>query len=81
MKRKINGQCLSCRYVTEVTDFAWDINCEEDKHRPPMLLCELCANTPAGTALQYPHGKDRHTLQTLCWIGNCILDEIRKGNS
>lgn len=74
----MKAQCSACRYITKVSEFKWDINCEADKERPPMLLCELCANTPTGNALQYPHGKDTPTLQALCWIGNRILDEIRK---
>lgn len=76
----MKAECSACHYVTKVKEYQWDINCEADKERSPMKLCDLCANTPSGNALQYPQGKDTHTLQAVCWIGNKILDEIRKQN-
>ena len=42
-------------------------------------LCDLCANSPAGNAAVYP-GQNPHgdVLQTICFVGNEILKELRK---
>jgi hypothetical protein len=52
--------------------------------RPDMpqhrLLCKLCAATMAGTASEYPEqfhtAHENYILQTICYVGNTILDAI-----
>lgn len=44
-------------------------------------LCDLCASTFAGTAVDYPTHYDGPTLATICYVGNVILAEIRKARS
>lgn len=76
--------CDSCRFETALKRY--------DNHRSIGLhasgpkskwLCELCASTMAGNAHEYPeqYRGERATLQTLCYVGNAILTELRKGKS
>lgn len=41
-------------------------------------LCDLCAATPAGSALTYPDQyPEARTLETICYVGNRILLAIK----
>ena len=82
IKEREDGKvCESCGYpAKELTEYPHRVNkyrndvTEESK---TLLLCELCAHTDAGTAKQYPQQFDNvSTLQTLCFIGNAILDSL-----
>lgn len=43
------------------------------------LLCTLCANTMAGTAVSYPEQfrETQVVMQCICFVGNTILEAIR----
>lgn len=41
-------------------------------------LCNLCASTVAGNIADIPRD-DRDVIQTICYVGNMILADIRKG--
>ena len=42
-------------------------------------LCFLCASTLAGNAYEYPDlYPDSNTLKTICYVGNVILDKLKK---
>jgi hypothetical protein len=81
-QREDEKACESCEYPAKIlTPYRHRRNygrsdvTEESK---TILLCELCASTVAGTATQYPDQfpSEIHTLQTLCFIGNAILDAL-----
>lgn len=40
-------------------------------------FCELCASTPASNSYTYLY-EDRRVVQTICYVGNVLLQEIRK---
>ncbi len=47
-------------------------------------LCCLCAATHAGSAIDFPQQYAPNvidTLKTICYVGNVILAEIRKGKA
>ena len=68
--------CDSCNYETKELEF-YPFNMREDGS----WLCELCAGTLAGNALEYPEQfRDRRILQTICYVGNVILAKIRKSD-
>lgn len=73
----MKSECQFCGYKTNLQKFAHDQNRPEDKGQF-MELCDICSSTPAGNSIQYPSGKDTYTLKTVCWIGNKLLDEVRK---
>jgi hypothetical protein len=42
-------------------------------------LCDLCATTFSGNALEYPDQyENRHLMFHVCHVGNVLLSEIRK---
>lgn len=51
-------------------------------HESHKWLCLLCASTMAGTACEYPNqfrsDRDYDILATICFVGNAIIEEIRK---
>lgn len=73
-KKEIVGECDSCHYHTTLEEY-------ESQLIPkgkPKLLCFLCANTAAGTAIDYPNFyPDKNTMRTVCFVGNVILDAIK----
>ena len=67
-------ECNSCAYETQELTF-YD-------PRPGNVegpwLCDLCAGTLAGSAAERPEAyRDPVVLQTICYVGNVILDAIR----
>lgn len=49
------------------------------EERPHKWLCILCASTMTGSALDYPlQYPDARVMRTICFVGNAILEEIRK---
>lgn len=82
--REDEQECGSCGYpAKELTlyphrrnEFREDVTEESKK----ILLCELCAFTNAGAATQYPEQfpSEMYTLQTICFVGNTILDAIER---
>lgn len=50
------------------------------KRTEPYWFCDLCWTSFAGNAAQYPgQYEDGRVLQHICFVGNVILAEIRKG--
>jgi len=71
--------CDSCRYPAAVSIFK-DMDTEYGKR--DVAFCEVCASTHIGTTFCYQSRHDgRYVFQSMAWIANKILDEIRKGNS
>lgn len=76
--------CDSCRYpAKDLTSYNHRLNqfrADVTEEAKKILLCELCASTSAGTAKQYPNQFEGeiNTMQTLCFIGNAILDALER---
>ena len=69
-------ECHSCSYeTTALTRYE-----HTTRQGEPHWLCELCAGTLASSALEHPHhySDGGATLKTICYVGNVILDAIRK---
>jgi hypothetical protein len=68
--------CDSCDYPAPLAAFDPALLADS---REPKLLCELCAGTAAGHALDYPSQyPNADVLKTICHVGNAILAELRK---
>lgn len=67
--------CESCSYPAPLTDLP--IN--PDRSRTAQL-CALCVNTWAWRAVEYPthYAESGPVMQTVCYVGNAILAEIRR---
>ena len=75
----MTSECNSCSFKTDVEEYP---NCSIRMAQKTMALCALCAGTLAGNAYEYPdHYPDRYVLQTICYVGNAILAELRQGRS
>lgn len=72
---EVDVVCYSCHYPAQVAIFE-GVDTEDGKK--DIALCEVCASTHIGTTYCYPsrHG-GRYAFQSLGWIANKILDEIR----
>lgn len=68
-------ECGSCSFPTKALepyrhkfdDWTW--------------MCRLCAGTDAGNAAQYPQANPpgvNAMLRTVCYVGNAIMEELRK---
>jgi hypothetical protein len=78
-------ECECCGYETELTDYK-----VADPNRKPYEIsktrtayyCLLCASTSASNACSYPEQYRGETaiLRAVCFVGNAIIDEIRKLN-
>lgn len=66
-------ECDSCGFVTEVHVLAPSNILRKES----MTLCRLCADTFAANALEHNY-EDQPLYSTICYIGNVILEEIRK---
>ncbi len=69
-------ECNSCGYETAaLTRYE-----RTTRQGEPFWFCALCAGTIAGNAAEHPtHFEDAGaTLQTICYVGNVILDAIRR---
>ena len=69
-------ECLGCGYTTEVEPYKSDLPGSGDH----IHLCKICANTPIGNSVEYfeQYSNERSTLKTIGYIGNMLLDEIKK---
>jgi ribosomal protein L37AE/L43A len=68
------AECESCNFETSaLKDYRKGIRRDESK-----WLCELCASTHAGSALEYTRQYEgqRVILQTICYVGNLILSRL-----
>ena len=71
-KKKIDD-CHGCGYTTRVEYFPPRSSAIEEK-----WLCRLCAATFSGNAVDYPTHYDAPTLATICYVGNAILDAVKR---
>ena len=70
----MKGECNCCGYDTELKAVK-NIIPEEESY----YLCEICRSTLIGNLLFYPGGYENHPLlKSVAYIGNMILDEVRK---
>lgn len=71
-------ECESCGYETTAIK-AYPNTRGLPQEETWKWLCNLCAGTVAGNAYEYPEQyDDASTLQTICYVGNAILDAINK---
>lgn len=71
--------CLSCGFgTTHLTGYPRRRNINYAEGCETKWLCDLCASTDAGTAVDYPtQYPDIASLRTVCYVGNVILAAIR----
>lgn len=70
-------ECESCHFETSALTMYEDRLAKPDRRE--MWFCELCAGTMAGIHARNGSYPDQGlTLQTICYVGNVILDTIRK---
>lgn len=69
-------ECDSCGYQTALKPYQRGF----PEQGEPAHLCDLCASTRAGNAQEYPRQYEGQTaiLQTICYVGNAILDALKK---
>jgi hypothetical protein len=63
-------ECACCGYKTIAREY-------EQNHGGKVKLCVLCAGSMAGTAYLNNYS-DSATCRTICYVGNVILDAIKK---
>jgi len=68
-------ECFACKYPGDVAEFK---NMDTEYGKKDLILCEFCATTHLGTSFSFPFDKDRQLHQSIGWIANRLLDEIRK---
>lgn len=71
--------CEGCNFATaQLEDYGTGALASSSEFRPAhKWLCSLCANTYAGSAVQYPRQyPERNVLFTICYIGNAILQKL-----
>lgn len=78
MSEKPEG-CFSCGFETvNLTEYPRRRAIDYAEGCETKWLCELCASTDAGTAVDYPtQFVDIASLRTICYVGNVILAAIR----
>ena len=66
------ADCVCCGYTTEVKTYRLN-TCGD------VEMCKLCAATLAGNSLEHPngYGQSGYVMQTVCYVGNVILDAIK----
>lgn len=76
-KKQQPEECECCQYGGDIklTEYDGPPHRKNEKN----WLCELCSSTFAGSSLDYPSQyPEAKTLQTICYVGNVILDAIKK---
>lgn len=72
-------ECDSCSYPAPLRKFD-GVDCD-DNQKHDFYFCEICASTRISLAREYPSRfptPERYILQSIGWVGNKILEEIRK---
>jgi len=64
----MKAECSCCEYYTDVTRYE-----DED-----MLLCDVCAHTFLSRRYKGVSQGEEYLMQSLGYIANMLLDEIRK---
>lgn len=71
------NECDSCGYKNIKLNINIDKYAHDDKKI--CFMCDICYCTHAGNGYKWPEQySDSHLLQTVAYIGNMILEEIRK---
>jgi hypothetical protein len=68
-------ECESCGYPVEILNEVIRNEFRRDKEEVKMRVCEICYSTFITNSIG---SKDEELFQTIGWIGNYIVDEIRK---
>lgn len=78
MSARAMGECDGCGYETSM-DRLTKYPRRDD--RGDKYLCVMCKGTLAGTLVEceYPIEGDPEAIRTICYVGNVLLDAIRKG--
>lgn len=78
-KREKPEYCDACGFeTTEIKEYRLHRNVPDEDYA---WFCELCVSTYSATAYEYPlnfPGREADILLTICYVGNLILQEIRK---
>jgi hypothetical protein len=73
----ITEECGSCGYEVDVRDMAtYMMGAGNDSQ--PECICKICASTFISNAVHYNY-ENKELYMAIGWIGNYIIDEIRKG--
>jgi hypothetical protein len=75
------GECACCQYETTALEL-YPANAMGQ--HGASWLCEICASTYIANMWDYPKLYDHHSIilgQAIAWVGNRLLDELRKGNT
>lgn len=77
------GECQCCGYVTNnlqrFENMGTTIAGGGKTRKDTFWYCDLCCSTPASNAHRYPgQYPDTATMQTVCYVGNVILDALKK---
>lgn len=68
-------ECQGCRAVAPLKDFEAGPPIQKTR---TVYLCNLCAGTTCGTNATAPYSRpedpNRHILETICHVGNALLD-------
>jgi hypothetical protein len=70
-------ECDCCQYETDALE-SYRSHSQADGR----WLCALCAGTTTSTCDEYPenHDPDKvEIIKTICYVGNAILDALKKG--
>jgi len=64
-------ECTCCQFKTDNLTFY-------ELQNGQYWFCELCSSTMAGTHCDIALGHDVNLYRTICYVGNVIIEEIRK---
>ena len=76
-------ECDSCGHKTDTENFPITNPVRISHGKMSMHLCGLCRASWAGNTVEFPEheASNNKVLQTICKVGNMIIDEIRKSAS
>lgn len=71
----MKGNCDACGYATDLAEYRTYPHMQEPGTK---RLCEVCANTMVGRALEHPRAfQDAELMKLVAWGINRVLTEIR----
>lgn len=78
MENEKSEDCDACHFATtELKGF--EVGYGDSKRK--MWFCDLCSATHSSSSVIYPNqwpNKNDYIIQTVCFVGNTILQELRK---
>ena len=77
------GECQCCGYETKklkkFENMSTTIAGGGSTRKDTFWYCDLCCSTMASSATRYPGMyPDTAAMQTICYVGNVILDALKK---